>query len=86
MVGTLNFYLNSQLSYTWCEATLIASKLQGHGTNHAHNMRTWIHQFLGSGKLPVHKYGKLHGTLVDDEDFSHAIQMHLSGIAKNNYI
>jgi hypothetical protein len=86
MVGTLNLYLDPQLSYTWREASLIASKSQGHGISHARNLRTWIHQFLGSGKLPFHRYGKLRGTLLDDEDFAHAIQIHLSGIAKNNYI
>ena len=83
MVGTLNLYLDSQLSYTWREASLIASKSQGHGVNHARNLRMWIHQFLGSGKLPFHRCGRLR---VDDEDFAHAIQIHLSGIAKNNYI
>ena len=54
MVGTLNLYLDPQLSYTWREASLIASKSQGHGVNHARNLRTWIHQYLGSKKLPVH--------------------------------
>lgn len=54
IVGTLNLYLNPQLSYTWCEASLITSKSQGHGINHAQNLHTWIHQYLGSKKLPVH--------------------------------
>ena len=86
MVGTLNLYLNLQLPYTWHEASLITLKLQGHGVKLAHNLRTWIHQFLGSGKLPFHQLGKLGGTMLDDEDFAQAIQIHLSGTAKNNYI
>jgi hypothetical protein len=86
MVGTLNLYLDPQLSYTWREASLISSKSQGRGINHARNLRTWIHRFLGSGKLPLHEYGRLRGTLLDDEDFSQEIQIHLSGIAKNGYI
>ena len=86
MVGVLNLYLDSQLSYTWCEASLIASKAQGHGVAHARNLRMWIHSFLGSGKLPLHQYGRLHSTILEDEDFAHEIQIHLSGIAKNNYI
>lgn len=86
MVGTLNLYLDPQLSYTWREASLITSKSQGHGVSHARNLRTWIHQFLRSGKLPFHQYRRLRGTILDDEDFSLAIQIHLSAIAKNNYI
>jgi len=86
MVGTLNLYLDSQLSYTWREASLIASKSQGHGIHHARNLRTWIHQFLSSGKLPLHQYGRFRGTILEDEDFAHAIHIHLSGIAKKNYI
>jgi len=31
MVGTLNLYLDPELSYTWCEASLIVSKSQGQG-------------------------------------------------------
>jgi hypothetical protein len=87
MVGTLNLYLDSQLSFTWREASLITLKSQGHGVHHARNLRTWIHRFLGSGKLPLHRYGKLRGTILDNEDFLHEIQIHLSGISKNgNYI
>jgi hypothetical protein len=86
MVGALNLYLDSQLSYTWREASLIAAKAQGHGVNHARNLRTWIHQFLGSEKLPFHRHGRLHGTVLEDEDFAHAIHLHLSGIAKTGYI
>jgi hypothetical protein len=55
MIGTLNLYLDPQLSYTWREASLIASKFQGHGINYARNLRTWIHQYLGSKRLPVHQ-------------------------------
>lgn len=86
MVGTLNLYLDPQLSYTWREASLIASKSQGHGVNHARNLRTWIHQYLGSKKLPVHRYGNLRTSVLQDEDFSQSIQLHLQKIAKDGYI
>ena len=86
MVGTLNLYLDPQLSYTWREASLIASKSQGHGVNHARNLRTWIHQYLGSKRLPVHRYGKMRSSVLQDEDFSQSIQLHLQQIAKNGYI
>jgi len=86
MVGTLNLYLDPQLSYTWREASLIASKSQGHGVNHARNLRTWIHQYLGSKRLPIHRYGKLRTSVLQDEDFSQSIQLHLQKIAKDGYI
>ena len=86
MVGTLNLYLNPQLSYTWHKASLIALKSQGHGANHAWNLCPWIHQYLGSKRLPVHRYGKLHSSVLQDEDFSQSIQLHLQQIAKNGYI
>lgn len=86
MVGTLNLYLDPQLSYTWHEASLIASKLQGHSISHAQNLCTWIHQYLGSKRLPVHRYGKMHALVLQDEDFSQSIQLHLQKIAKDGYI
>ncbi|KAF5310155.1 hypothetical protein D9619_010553 [Psilocybe cf. subviscida] len=86
MVGTLNLYLDSQLSYSWREASLIAAKAQGKGVTHARNLRTWIHRYLGTSKLPVHSYGRLKGSILDDEDFSHLIQVHLTAIAKGGYI
>jgi len=38
MVGTLNLYLDSELSYSWHEASLVVSKTQGQGSNHACNI------------------------------------------------
>ena len=35
MVGTINLYMDSELSYTWHEASLIVAKSQGQGPNHA---------------------------------------------------
>lgn len=86
MVGTLNLYLNPQLSYTWCKASLIMSKSQGYGINHARNLHTWIHQYLGSKKLPVHRYGNPHTSVLQDEDFSQSIHLHLQKIAKDGYL
>ena len=54
MVGTLNLYLDPELSFTWHKASVLASKAAGRGLNHAQNLRAWIHQYLSNGKLPVH--------------------------------
>ena len=58
MAGTLNLYLDPEMSYTWHQASLVVSKSQGHGVSHARNIRTWIHRFLSLGKLPLHRYGR----------------------------
>lgn len=47
MVGTLNPYMDPELSYTWREASLIVAKSQGvgirNGSKQARNICTWIH-------------------------------------------
>jgi hypothetical protein len=86
IVGTLNLYLDPMLSYTWCECSLLSSKVGGHGVNHARNIRTWIRRFLATGKLPLHRYGTFCLSILKDEDFAQDIQLHLTKIAKNGYI
>jgi len=86
MVGTLNLYLDLDLSYTWWEASLIVAKAAGHGVRHAHNLCTWIHAYLKRAKLPVHCYGQFHSSILDDEDLAMAIQLHLQELTKDHYI
>ena len=86
MVGTLNLYLDSELSYSWREASLVVSKTQGQGSNHARNIRTWIHQFLSRGVFPLHWFGQTRSSILHDEDFAQAIQLHLQSVAKDGYI
>lgn len=86
MVGSLNLYLDPETSYTWREASLVVAKSQGHGVYHARNIRTWIHQFLHHGKLPLHQYGRFRSCVLEDEDFSQDIQLHLLEVAKGGYV
>ena len=86
LVGTINLYMDSELSYTWCEASLIVAKSQSQGSNHARNLCTWIHRFLHHGKLPLHHYGRFSCSILNDEDFSQEIQLHLLEVAKDSYI
>jgi hypothetical protein len=86
MLGTLNLYLDPELSYSWRESSLLAAKAAGHGMNHARNLRTWILRFLNSGKLPLHRYGTLHSSILDDEDIAQGIQLHLLEVGKTGYI
>ena len=86
MVGTLNLYLDSELSYSWREASLVVSKSQGQGSNHARNIRTWIHRFLSIGVFPLHRFGQTSSSILLDEDFAQKIQLHLQSVAKKGYI
>lgn len=90
MVGTLNLYLDPELAYTWREASLIVAKSLGtgvrNGSKRARNIRTWIHQYLASEKLPIHLHGQHQTSILDQEDFAQNIQLHLLEMAKNGYI
>ena len=90
MVRTLNLYLDPELTYSWREASLIAAKSQGagikDGSKRARNIRTWIHQYLAYSKLPLHHHGQNQSFILDDEDFSQDIQLHLMEMAKDGYI
>jgi hypothetical protein len=86
MAGTLNLYLDPMLSYSWRECSLLASKTAGHGVYHARNIRIWIRQYLAAQKLPLHRYGKFHSSILEDEDLAQDIQLHLTEIAKKGYI
>jgi hypothetical protein len=86
MIATLNFYLDAELSYSWQESSVLAAKAMGHGVWHARNLRKWIKAYLHSGKLPLHRYGSYHSSILDDEDFRRDIQLHLTEITKNGYI
>lgn len=87
MVGTLNLYLDPQLSYSWREASIIAAKAAGRGLNHAQNLCHWILQYLNdSKKLPLHQYGTYQSSILEDKDFACNIQLHLLEIGKKGYI
>ncbi|KAJ7660880.1 hypothetical protein DFH06DRAFT_1296923 [Mycena polygramma] len=84
MLGTLNLYLDSQLSYTWREASMIVAKSQGHGSYRARQIRNWIHAFLTAKKLPLHRYGQYHSSILNDEDFSESIKLHLQHLSQKD--
>ena len=86
MAGAINLYLDPELSYTWREASLLVAKSQGRGSYRARSIRTWIHKYLTSGKLPLHFSGRYRSSILEDEDIAQNIQLHLVEIAKNGYI
>ncbi|KAH9038697.1 hypothetical protein EDB85DRAFT_1887750 [Lactarius pseudohatsudake] len=74
MVGVLNLYLDSGLSYTWRNASLVVAKARGQGLTHARNLRKWILDFVQGGHLPLHRGGQArwtdqsNGAVRDDSD------------------
>ncbi|KAI0070612.1 hypothetical protein K474DRAFT_1687385 [Panus rudis PR-1116 ss-1] len=82
MVGTLNLYLDSDLSYTWRQASLLTAKSFGRSGKYARSIQTWIHTYLNHHELPLNKYAHPHASPLDDEDICEAIQMHLMQIVK----
>ncbi|KAJ7589230.1 hypothetical protein C8J56DRAFT_1048857 [Mycena floridula] len=86
MVGTLNLYLDSELSYIWREASSIVARAQGHSPSHARMIQQWIHQYLSHQKLPLHSYCGSHSSILQDKDISLQIQLRLSECAKDGYI
>ncbi len=83
MAGALNLYLNSRLSYSWCETSIITAKAHG---AYCALYPQWIHQFLVNGKLPHHSYAGTQSTILEDEDISLQIQMELAEHSKTSYI
>jgi hypothetical protein len=60
---------------------MIVAKSQGHGSYRARTIRTWIHTYLTTKKLPVHRYGQYHSSILNDEDFSETIKLHLQHLS-----
>ncbi|GJJ11346.1 hypothetical protein Clacol_005578 [Clathrus columnatus] len=77
MIATLNFYLAPDLTFTWREASLLAAKALGKGEKFARNLHQWIHLYLRTGRLLLHRYGKFHSSILEDEDLQEEIQLRL---------
>ena len=82
MVGVLNLYLNSELGYSWRKASLVVAKARDQGITHARNLRKWILDFIRSDQLPLHRYGQLKWSVLEDEDISQSLQLQLSDHAR----
>jgi hypothetical protein len=53
MLGVINIFLDTDLSYTWRKASMIVAKAQGASPNQAHKIHQWIIEFVKEGKLPI---------------------------------
>jgi len=86
MVGVLNLFLNLELKYNWRKASLISSKAQGKGINHARRIRKWILKYLWDDELPLHRLGQARWTPLEDEDITQDIKLKLAERAKGRYM
>ncbi|TFK18059.1 hypothetical protein FA15DRAFT_604020 [Coprinopsis marcescibilis] len=86
MIGTLNYYLDPDLNYTWQQASTLAAKGAGRNVSYGRQIQIWIRQYLTNEALPKHQYGKAKPTILDDEDFSYQLQVHLVQVVKCGYI
>ena len=85
MAGTLNLYLDPEMSYTWRQVSLVFSKSQGHGVTHIRNIRPGSIDFSAWAN-PLHRYGHFQSCILEDEDFAQDIQLHLLEISKGGYV
>ena len=81
MVSSLNLYLDSHMHCTWRQATLIVAKSQGTGLDYAWKLRTWLLRYISCGDLPLHHYGGSYSPILQDEDFTHNLKLHLLEIS-----
>ncbi|KIJ33322.1 hypothetical protein M422DRAFT_264710 [Sphaerobolus stellatus SS14] len=83
MVATLNFYLDVELSYTRQEASVLAANAAEQSAKFAWNIREWLHTYLSHQKLPMHRYGCHHSSILEDEDLQEPLQLGLLEKAKD---
>ena len=87
MIALINLFLDPELDYGWMECLKLAAKAVGKGSvNHARNLRRWVVAYMQHGSLPLNRYGHLNTSILDDEDLSQQIHLHLIGIAKDGYV
>ena len=86
MVGVLNLYLDPAVQYTWRKASVIVSKIERKGVNHARMLRQWILEFICSEELPQPHYNHSRWTVLDDEDISQFIQLQIMAHTKGRYL
>jgi hypothetical protein len=60
---------------------MLVAMSQGHGAHLAHQIRDWLHTYLATNQLPLHKISHHMSSLLDDEDIASKIKLHIMGVA-----
>jgi hypothetical protein len=77
MISLLNIYTDQDLKYSWRKVSGVVAKTQGRGTNHARHICEWVMAFLKWSDLPFHQLKWKRSTIVDDEDVTEEIKLHM---------
>src|SRR5882724_5360967 len=72
-------------SGTWCLSSSVHMYLDPQLSQLWQAFST-VASFLNCGKLPLHRYGHFHPTVLDDKDFSHGIMLYLLEISKKTSV
>ena len=87
MITLINLFLDPELDYGWIECSQLSPKASGKGSvSHARNLQKWVVAYLQHGILPVNHYGHFNTSILDNEDLTQQIHLHLIGISKEGYI
>jgi hypothetical protein len=60
---------------------MLVAMSQGHGAHLAHRICDWLHTYLITNQLPLHKIGRHMSSLLDDENIASKIKLHIMGVA-----
>jgi hypothetical protein len=86
MVGTLNLFLDPEITCTWRQASLVSSKVQGHGITHAQYIWEWILKYVLHNELPLHRLGQTRWNTLEDEDVAQEIKLRVSEKLKGRHL
>jgi hypothetical protein len=64
---------------------MVIAKSQGHGVHLAHRAQDWLHTYLATSKLPIHRIGHYASSLLDDEGIALSLKLHLQAVAAKDH-
>lgn len=77
MATCLRLYCNSGLKWTLTYASQIASIGGGYSASYGRQLRRFIRTFVNTDDLPENQYGTWNASVLEDEDLSAEIKLHL---------
>ncbi|KAJ7913207.1 hypothetical protein B0H13DRAFT_1612824 [Mycena leptocephala] len=82
MISFLRLYASEGYA-EWAKSADIIAKSAGKGSWLSRRIREWAVNFIKNEEnLPVAEYGKMNGSVLEDEDLAQELHLHLQGIGK----
>ncbi|KAF7373764.1 hypothetical protein MSAN_00588000 [Mycena sanguinolenta] len=82
MISFLRLYASDGYA-EWAKCADIIAKSAGKGSWLSRRIREWTVDFIrDENNLPTAEYGKMNGTILEDEDLAQELHLHLQGIGK----